>query len=69
VLPLALPAPARFLVSAWATGVTFLLIGILKGHVLERPRLRSGLETLLVGGSAAVLAYLVGVWLKQLTGT
>ena len=24
---------------------------------------------LLVGGSAAVLAYLVGVWLKQLTGT
>jgi VIT1/CCC1 family predicted Fe2+/Mn2+ transporter len=69
VLPLALSAPARFMVSALATGVTFLLIGILKGHVLERPRLRAGLETLLVGGSAAVLAYLVGVWLKQLTGT
>jgi VIT1/CCC1 family predicted Fe2+/Mn2+ transporter len=69
VLPLAPPAPARFLVSACATGVTFLLIGILKGYVLERPRLRAGLETLLVGGSAAALAYLVGVWLKQLTST
>ena len=69
VLPLALPAPTLFMVSACATGVTFMFIGVLKGHALERPRLRSGLETLLVGGSAAVLAYLVGVWLKKLTGT
>ena len=54
--------------SAWATGVTFLLIGVLKGHVLGRPRWRSGVETLLVGSGAAVLAYIVGVWLRDITG-
>jgi VIT1/CCC1 family predicted Fe2+/Mn2+ transporter len=69
LLPLALPASTRFTISAWATGVTFLLIGILKGHVLGRPRWRAGLETLLVGGGAAVLAYLVGVWLRDMVGT
>lgn len=69
MLPLAMPPPARFVVSAWVTGVTFLLIGVLKGHVLDRPRWRSGLETLLVGGGAAVLAYMVGVWLRHIAGT
>jgi VIT1/CCC1 family predicted Fe2+/Mn2+ transporter len=64
ILPLAMPVATRFSISAWATGVTFLLIGIAKGYVLDRPRWRSGLETLLVGGGAAGLAYLVGVWLR-----
>jgi VIT1/CCC1 family predicted Fe2+/Mn2+ transporter len=68
-LPLAMPVPARFAMSAWATGVTFLLIGVVKGYVLDRPRWRSGLETLLVGGGAAGLAYLVGVWLRGIAGT
>jgi VIT1/CCC1 family predicted Fe2+/Mn2+ transporter len=69
VLPLRLSAPALFVASAWAAGVAFVLIGVCKGHILERPRLRSGLETLLVGGSAAALAYVVGVWLHSLAGT
>ena len=46
-----------------------LLIGVVKGYVLDRPRWRSGLETLLVGGGAAGLAYLVGVWLRGIAGT
>jgi VIT1/CCC1 family predicted Fe2+/Mn2+ transporter len=69
ILPLSMPAPTRFSISAWATGTTFLLIGVLKGHVLDRPRWRSGFETLLVGGGAAVLAYMVGVWLRDIAGT
>jgi VIT1/CCC1 family predicted Fe2+/Mn2+ transporter len=69
VLPLLLPAPTLFVASTCATGMAFMLIGVLKGHVLERPRLRSGLTTLLVGGSAAALAYAVGVWLHRLAGT
>jgi VIT1/CCC1 family predicted Fe2+/Mn2+ transporter len=69
MLPVAISASARFSMSAWATGATFLIIGALKGYVLDRPRCRSSLETLLVGGGAAVLAYLVGVWLRDITGT
>jgi VIT1/CCC1 family predicted Fe2+/Mn2+ transporter len=68
MLPLPLSASALFVASTCATGVAFGLIGVLKGHVLEQPRLRSGFETLLVGGSAAVLAYLIGVWLHSLVG-
>jgi VIT1/CCC1 family predicted Fe2+/Mn2+ transporter len=73
LLPLLLPeaiAPAQRLPSSIvATGGAFLAIGLLKGHVLGRPRLRAGLETLLVGGVAAALAYLAGLLLGRLVGT
>jgi VIT1/CCC1 family predicted Fe2+/Mn2+ transporter len=68
VFSLPLSAPVLFVTSACATGITFMLIGVLKGHVLEQPRLRSGFETLLVGGGAAALAYVVGVWLRRIAG-
>jgi VIT1/CCC1 family predicted Fe2+/Mn2+ transporter len=69
LVPLPLPAPALFWGSAGATGVAFVLIGALKGRVLSRSMLAAGLETLLLGGGAAALAYLVGVWLQELAGT
>jgi VIT1/CCC1 family predicted Fe2+/Mn2+ transporter len=53
-------ADAVFGISSLATGVAFFLIGVLKGRVVHRSLLKSGLETLLVGSSAAVLAYAVG---------
>ncbi len=55
-----------FAASAVLTAVTFFLIGVVRGHVTARNRFRAGVETLLVGGSAAALAYLVGAWLKDL---
>ncbi len=55
-----------FSVSALATGITFFIIGLVKGHVVGHSKLLSGLETLLVGSAAAGLAYFVGVGLKQL---
>jgi vacuolar iron transporter family protein len=55
-----------FILSACATMVSFFTIGLLKGVVLDRPLLKSGLETLLVGASAAALAYVVGTWLEDL---
>lgn len=58
----------RFLASCIATGMAFVTVGVVKGAVLEEGRLRSGLETLLTGGVAALLAYVVGSWLRQAFG-
>lgn len=63
-----LPPDLVFPVSAVATGLTFFGIGVLKGRTLQYPLLKSGLETLLVGGAAAALAYLAGILLKGLVG-
>lgn len=63
-----LPAGSVFTVSAAATAATFLAIGLLKGRVLQHPLLKSGMETLLVGGAAAGLAYGVGILLRDLVG-
>lgn len=55
-----------FAASAVLTGITFFAIGVVRGKVTERNQLVAGLETLMVGGAAAVLAYLIGAWLKGL---
>lgn len=69
--PYLLPGLARsvlFPVSAGATAVAFLLIGFAKGHYLERAVIRGGLETLVMGGAAAGVAYVVGAWLRASFG-
>lgn len=57
-----------FLTSAVVTALAFFGIGMGKGFVLGRAMVRSGLETLLVGGIAALLAYAVGAWLRTTFG-
>jgi VIT1/CCC1 family predicted Fe2+/Mn2+ transporter len=49
-----------FRTSIGVTAAAFLGVGMLKGRVLHRPMLAAGLETLLVGGMAAALAFGVG---------
>ena len=63
-----LTTSTRFLASALATGVAFFGIGAAKGLVLGRAALRSGLETLLTGGAAAAIAFVVGAMLRQAFG-
>jgi VIT1/CCC1 family predicted Fe2+/Mn2+ transporter len=63
-----LPSDRMFLTSSIATALAFFTVGLVKGWVLERSLLRGGLETLLVGGSAAALAYLAGSFLRQAFG-
>jgi len=69
LVPLVLVArPHAFAVSAAATALAFLAIGVVKGLLTEVRPLRAGLETLFIGGGAAFLAWVVGTWTKDLTG-
>lgn len=63
-LPLQLEPKNVFQISAVATGGAFFVIGMIKGHEVHRSKFLSGLETLFIGGGAAILAYAVGVLLK-----
>ncbi|MGE4424820.1 MAG: VIT1/CCC1 transporter family protein [Solirubrobacteraceae bacterium] len=53
-----------FVWSAVLTLSAFFAVGVAKAGLVGRRRWSSGLETLAVGGSAAVLAYAVGVLLR-----
>ncbi|AKQ45139.1 hypothetical protein TH63_05015 [Rufibacter radiotolerans] len=55
-----------FLWSSVCTAIAFFGIGALKSKFVYKPWYSSGLETLLLGGAAASLAYLVGILLKDL---
>ncbi|MFG0331007.1 MAG: VIT1/CCC1 transporter family protein [Phycisphaerales bacterium] len=52
--------------SVVLTGVAFFVVGAAKSAYVDRRWLRSGLETLLVGGAAASLAFLIGRALRDL---
>lgn len=70
VFALFIPAlqPHAFWVASGLTGLMLFILGTLKVRITERHWLRSGLEMLLVGGGAAVAAYLVGYLLQGLAG-
>lgn len=55
-----------FLFSCILTGMAFLLVGIVKGNVTGKKKVRSALETLLIGGIASVIAFLVGHFLRTI---
>jgi vacuolar iron transporter family protein len=59
-----LPSQGRFVLSAILTASAFFAIGFFKGILLNRPPLRTALETFGVGGGAAGLAFGVGVLLR-----
>jgi VIT1/CCC1 family predicted Fe2+/Mn2+ transporter len=62
------PAEHLFLTSAGLSAAAFVILGVGKGLTLHRPPVRSGLQTLVVGGIAAALAYGVGVLLHHFFG-
>ncbi len=55
-----------FLVSAVMTGLAFVMVGAVKSRFVMATWWRSALETLVIGGIAAALAYVTGVFLAGL---
>jgi VIT1/CCC1 family predicted Fe2+/Mn2+ transporter len=58
-------AEDTFVASAVLTGITFFVVGYVRGHVVERRPWAAGLETLMIGGAAASVAYAVGKLLDR----
>lgn len=59
-------ATYQFTASIILTGIALLLVGTIKGKIVKKHPLRASLETLLIGGIAALLAYFVGFAVKAL---
>ena len=55
-----------FLLSIIFTSCAFFIVGSVKGKIVDKKWYLSGLETLLIGGTAAAIAFLVGFFLKGL---
>jgi len=53
-----------FIYSIVFTAISFFLIGLIKGKVVDKSPIRSGLNTLMIGGIAALVSFLVGVLLS-----
>ncbi|PCH66236.1 MAG: hypothetical protein COC12_13480 [Rhodobacteraceae bacterium] len=60
LMPFVLGLDNAFTLSAWMTGAVFFAIGTLKSRWALTAWWRSGIETLLIGGTAAIIAYVVG---------
>lgn len=57
-----------FIISSVLTAFAFFSVGWLKGTVLEGKPMRSGIETLLMGGAAALIAYAISALIKYYYG-
>ncbi|GAB6259940.1 VIT1/CCC1 transporter family protein [Photobacterium sp. 53610] len=58
----------QFAFSACLAALMFFSIGALKSRLFDKPVFRSGISTLFTGGTAAVLAFLVGFVLREIFG-
>jgi len=63
-----IPSGLALTVSAMFTGVGLFIVGALRSHYTKKGFVASGLEVLIVGGVAAVIAYLVGLFIKTIIG-
>ena len=55
-----------FVYSIMSVLTAFFLVGMIKGKIVKKSMMRSGINTLIIGGIAAVVAYVVGYGLNFL---
>ncbi len=60
LLPFLFAIKSSFSVSAALVGISLFGLGVVKGIYTKKSPVKSGLETFLIGGIAAILAYAVG---------
>jgi VIT1/CCC1 family predicted Fe2+/Mn2+ transporter len=60
------PNSDAFVYSIIFVVAAFFLVGIIKGKIVKKSKIKSGLYTLIIGGVAAMVAYLVGYGLNFL---
>ena len=65
ILPFIFLKDNIFQTSLIITLALFLLIGIIKGLILDSSVIRNAIETVLLGSSAALISYYVGYYLKD----
>ena len=58
----------KFLYSTILTGISFLVIGGIKGEVVGKKKVRSAIETFVIGTLAALIAFVVGYLVRGLVG-
>ncbi len=58
----------QFTISIILTGVAFLFVGAARGIVSKKHPIRSSIETFIIGGVAAAIAFAVGYLLRGLAG-
>jgi VIT1/CCC1 family predicted Fe2+/Mn2+ transporter len=68
LLKLRLDSMTLFATSCFLTGAAFMAVGIIKGQATKTSQLRAAFETLLLGGIAAALAYILGDLLARALG-
>ena len=59
----------QFEIAIALTAIAFLTVGAVKAHVVRTKAFASSMQTLMLGGTAAAIAYIVGVALKSIVGT
>jgi len=59
---------SQFILSAALAAIMFFGIGAVKSHLFSKPIMIGGLKTLLIGGTAATLAFATGFLLKGVFG-
>ncbi len=57
----------KFFISIVLAGAAFLVIGAVRGHITRRHPAGAAITTLLIGGTAAAIAFGVGAFLRSLT--